>query len=497
MGSNVERDEFTASEARLFDERLQTSLTVLQELLRQPGFGSGELSLGAELETYIADGDGHVLSINQQIMEDLQDTQMKPELNRFNIEYNLTPLPLPGQPLHALEQQLLQAIARLQEGAAAHQGRIISIGILPTLLPDELGEHAMTDLPRYRALEQSLRRLRGEEDFTVEIHGDDSIRVSSSHVVLEGANTSYQLHLRVEPERYADTFNTLQLVTPLVLAVAANSPLFLQRRLWDETRIALFKQSVDCRMRGTGRWRQPSRVTFGEGWVRRSAWELFAEAVALHPPIIPLNSDTPPEEWQPGTGPPALSELRMHMSTVWPWNRAVYDPAYGGHLRVEIRALPSGPTPCDMVANSALILGLVLGLRDEVNELLSAIPFRYAEYNFYRAAQSGLDARLLWPHRKHHRMVELPVVELLETLLPYARSGLRSAGVAGADCDPYLAIIRDRLAARTNGACWQRRVLERLEQRGASRYDACRLMLRHYCEAAASNRPVASWPTEV
>jgi hypothetical protein len=35
--------------------------------------------------------------------------------------------------------------------------------------------------------------------------------------------------------------------------------------------------------------------------------------------------------------------LARHQSTVWRWNRAIYDPALGGHLRIEMRALPAGP----------------------------------------------------------------------------------------------------------------------------------------------------------
>lgn len=496
MGSIIERDAFTAADFRLFGRRLRASLGILRDVLAQPGFGTGPATIGAELETYIADGDGRVLNINQALVDELQDPQLQLELNRFNIEYNLAPLELQDWPLHALEQQLLQVLARLQSAAAAHQGCIIPIGILPTLRAEDLGEHAMTDLPRYRALEHELKRLRGE-DFSVEIHGDDTIRVSSSHVVLEGANTSYQLHLRVAPEDYADTFNTIQLVTPLVLALGANSPLFLQHCLWEETRIALFKQAVDCRMRGSGRWRQPSRVAFGQGWVRRGAWELFAETVALHQPIMPVNGEGPLEGWQLGSGAPALRELRLHMGTVWPWNRAVYDPAYGGHLRVEMRALPSGPSAVDMVANTALLLGLVAGLREDIDDWLSAMPFRYAEYNFYRAAQHGLAARLLWPHRRHHRLEEVAIVTLLERLLPYASQGLRSLGVAEADSAPYLSVIEHRLAARLNGARWQREVMQGLERQGLERLEACHRMLARYGEASRANRPVASWPREV
>jgi len=42
---------------------------------------------------------------------------------------------------------------------------------------------------------------------------------------------------------------------------------------------------------------------------------------------------------------PLLSALRMHNGTVWRWNRACYGVADGiAHLRIENRALPSGPT---------------------------------------------------------------------------------------------------------------------------------------------------------
>ena len=75
---------------------------------------------------------------------------------------------------------------------------------------------------------------------------------------------------------------------------------------------------------------------------------------------------------------------------------AGHDDAHGGHLRIEMRALPAGPTAVDMVANAALFIGLAEGLRPQVDTLLPALPFSLAEYNFYRAAQHGLEARLVW-----------------------------------------------------------------------------------------------------
>lgn len=87
-------------------------------------------------------------------------------------------------------------------------------------------------------------------------------------------------------------------------------------------RVALFKQSVDDRGR-TGPRRRVARTALGTGWLR---------------------------------------ELRLHQGTVWRWNRAIYDPASGGHLRIEMRALPAGPTVIDMMATSAFLIGLSLWL---------------------------------------------------------------------------------------------------------------------------------------
>jgi hypothetical protein len=56
------------------------------------------------------------------------------------------------------------------------------------------------------------------------------------------------------------------------------------------------------------------------------------ESVRLHEPLLPFVSDAPVGRGHPGV--PPLDELRLHQGTVWRWNRAVYDPAAGGHLRI-------------------------------------------------------------------------------------------------------------------------------------------------------------------
>jgi hypothetical protein len=158
-------------------------------------------------------------------------------------------------------------------------------------------------------------------------------------VGLEGANSSFQVHLR---DRFADHFNAAQLAAGPVLAVAGNSPTFLGHRLWQEARVALFKQAVDDRDASGRCSRRLSRVAFRTGWITSGPLELLEESMRLHEPVLPVLGPEQPLDRLDGGGVPALDELRLHQGTVWRWNRAIYDPAGAGHLRIELRALPLG-----------------------------------------------------------------------------------------------------------------------------------------------------------
>ena len=177
---------------------------------------------------------------------------------------------------------------------------------------------------------------------------------------------------------------------------------------------------------------------------------------------------------------PQLAELRLHESTVWHWNRPVFDPASGGHLRIELRTLPAGPSIVDMLANSAWLLGLAAGLQPMLDELLPALPFDLARHNFYTAARDGLAARLVWPLGRSPAPRELSVIEL-------ARRGVEST-----EAEHWLAVMDERMAVGCNGASWQLAALARLETR-MSRSAALRALLELYIEHQVSGRSVAEW----
>ena len=396
MGAELTRETFTEQDYARFRERLERCLSDLGELLGRPGFGAGPATIGAELELCLVDDAARPLPRNQAVLDLAADPRITLELNRYNLELNASPVPLAGRPFTALAGELGPLLDRAGDAARAQHGRIALIGILPTLGPAHLDLGMVTDAARYRALDRGLRRLhRGP--FRIRIAGAEPLELTTEHVTAEGANTSFQLHLRVAPGEFTRVYNAAQLATAPVLAVAGNSPTFLGRRLWEETRIALFKQSVEDRDRAGPR-RGPPRAAFGTGWLRGGALELFTESVRRHEPLLPFVSDGPA-----GCGVPPLDELRLHQGTVWRWNRAIYDPTAGGHLRIEMRALPAGPTVTDMLANAAFLIGLTLWLAGRDERWTYAVPFERAEHGFYRAAQHGLAAELSWPAEPRRR----------------------------------------------------------------------------------------------
>ncbi|MEV5413241.1 glutamate--cysteine ligase [Thermopolyspora sp. NPDC052614] len=482
MGKDLDKEHFSEAEFARFGERLEHSLAALRELLDRPGFGAGPPTIGAELELFLVTPDGRPLKRNKAVRETVGDDRVALELGAYNIEVNLTPRPLAGRPFADLAAELREVMLAVDEAAAPEGGGQVPIGILPTLREFDFTGDAMTNERRYRALSRGIRRVRAEP-FFVTISGAERLDLRVVDVILESANTSWQIHLRTPPADFARVYNAAQLATAPVLAVSGNSPLFLGRRLWEETRIALFEESADDRDEERP-WRREGRVHFGPDWVRHGAEELFAWGVREFEPLLPvLDDEEDPLDVVRRGGVPRLDELRTHQGTVWQWNRPVYDPADGGHLRVEMRALPSGPSVPDMTANAAFLLGLVVELAEREPE---GFAFAEAYRNFYRAARDGLAARLFWPGHEE----EVPAPALVRELVPLARAGLERSGVEPADADAALEVIRWRAETGRTGARWQREAITALGNDPMSWAQ----MVNRYRELALTHRPVHTWP---
>lgn len=488
MGRNITREDFDEQDYARFGTRLEECLRDLRLAIEQPGFGVGAATIGAELEIFLVDAAGRPLPESQAVRTAAADHRVTPELNKFNLELNATPTRLAGNSFSTLGGELESLLAKVAGAAERYSGRIAMIGILPTLNRADLGPEMVTDMPRYRALLNGLRRLR-QGAIHIKIDGDDPLDLTADDVSLEGANTSYQLHLRVDPDDFARVYNAVQLAIAPVLAISGNSPTFLGHRLWAETRVALFKQAVEDRS-GSGPRRRPARTALGTGWVRSGALELLTETVRLYPAVLPVV--TAKAASSPGPWPPPLDELRLHEGTVWRWNRAIYDPGAGGHLRIEMRALPAGPTVIDMMANSAYLIGLTLWLGDQDQHWTYALPFERADASFHRAAAAGLAADLSWPAGGDQYRT-LPAARLVPELIPAAREGLVKADVAAQEADELLDVISERARSGQTGAAWQRATLA-AAMKNRDTDDAFAYLLSRYLECAATGRPVHTWP---
>src|SRR5215813_11496253 len=491
MGTDIDQEEFGDRDYQRFAERLEECLATLRQLLERPGFGAGPATAGAELELFLVDAAARPLPHNQAIRAAVGDPRITVELDRFNLELNASPVPLAGRPFAALGSELNVLLDQVADAVRGRAGRPALIGILPTLRLADLGPGGMTDLPRYRALNTGLRRLR-QDPFRIRIAGADPLELASEDVTLEGANSSFQVHLRVDPADFTRTYNAVQLATAPVLAVSGNSPTFLGHRLWEETRVALFKQVVDDRQ-AQGVRRRPARTALGTGWLRNGALELFTQSVRLHQPLLPMLGDLDQRPHGAGWQAPPLHELRLHQGTVWRWNRAIYDPASGGHLRIEMRALPAGPTVIDMLANAAFLIGLSLWLAEQDEQWTYAVSFERADECFHQAAKHGLSAQLSWPKIGRDRMRVVRAAELVPELIPAAQQGVLATGVSAEEADGRLSVIAQRAATGQTGAAWQREALAAAGQE-RDRRAAIALMFQRYLENAATAQPVHTWP---
>ncbi|MCY4643583.1 MAG: glutamate-cysteine ligase family protein [Bacteriovoracales bacterium] len=487
MGRQLKLKDFTPKDYEEFSIRLHTQLQELREGIKGSSFNKRHFSLGAELEVYLVDDEGRPANVNEEILEAARDPRLTPEINRYNLELNFTPVDgCHGALFNPLEKEMYSLFDTVQGHARKLGADIVPIGILPTLEKGHLEEGSMmTDRDRYHALRKSLC---GPEDkpYKINITGLDTLTLSGKGVCVEGANTSFQIHLRLPADEFTDYFNAAQLATPLFLALSANSPLVLGHRLWQESRIALFKQSVDFRDHENPEWKQPSRVSFGYGWARKEAWELFMESVALYPPLLPVINDL--DESDSTT----LFELCLHHGTIWPWNRAVYGAGDEGHLRIEFRSLPAGPSIVDMMANAVLAIGLTLGFKDTIDYYSARLPFRFAEYNFYRAAQRGLGARLIWPKVGQGGVLERPITDIIQEFLPVAREGLKRLETCPDEIDRLWKIVEQRFEKRTTGAKWQ---LDRFEhyRKNCSVEESCHRMLVDYRNNMMARGSVVDW----
>ncbi len=450
MGEHSVQETIDPEQVRAFTQAILRDLRALEAVLQSDLIERGVRRVGVEQEMFIVDADYRPLPIAHELQAALGDSRFTTELARFNFEANLTPRFLHGSFLKELEVDLQDVLDTVRRCAESFDAHVLLTGILPTLRHEDLGLGNLTPESRFRQMNNAISRLRGGS-FPVRISGIEDFETVHDSVMIESANTSLQLHLQVGPEEFSRLYNLAQLITAPLLAAATNSPVLLGRRLWHETRVALFERAIDERSSAQMERGLLSRVSFGDNWVRDSALEIFRENLARFHVIMTRNPGPDPMAAVKLGAPPDLSALMLHNGTVWRWNRPCYGVADGvAHLRIENRVLPAGPTVLDEVANAALFYGMMLALDTRYGDVSSNVSFNDIKVTFVAAAQHGIKAGFTWIDGRTVAARDL----LLNELIPAAEEGLQSVSAPAEDIDRYLGTIRERCAAGRTGSSW-------------------------------------------
>lgn len=475
-----------------FVSNLLQDMQALEYMLHNKFFETGVTRIGAEQEMCLIQKKSFKAApIALEIIEILKDNPwLDTELAKFNLEINLDPRVFTGSALKDMENETKDKLNAIKKELAQFQSDILLTGILPTLHKNDLESHNLTPRERYKLLVESLSAQLLGQAFELRIQGIDELLLRSHTPLLEAANTSFQVHLQIDPDHFVPYYNIAQALTAPVLGISANSPIVFGRRLWHESRIALFQQALDVRTTHEHMRERSPRVNFGSDWVHHSILDIYREDIARFRSLIyPETNENAMEAVLEGKIP-KLSALQVHNSTVYRWNRPCYGISDTGkpHLRIENRVLPAGPTVADEIANAALWLGAVVGCVKEWGDIRGKMSWEDVRDNFEKAARFGIDSKFTWFKDKKIAVTDL----VKEELIPLAKEGLAAQGIHSNDIDFYMDIISQRAKLHLNGARWQLRAFTKLKKE-TSMDEAITVMTSAIYENQKLGKPVHTW----
>ena len=447
-----------------FVRHLLNDVEALQHMLDHDWFETSPIRIGAEQEMCILyDRTFKPAPIAIEVLENMKDLPwVETELARFNLEINLDPRTFTGNCFSELEQELHSKIGLIRERLKPFRSDLILTGILPTLRKYDLEMHNLTPKKRYRALMESINDQLLGSSYELRLVGIDELLVKHDSPLLEACNTSFQVHLQVSPADFVHTHNISQALAAPVMAIAANSPIVFGRRLWHESRIALFQQALDTRTTHDHMRERSPRVNFGNDWLDQSILEIYKEDIARFRVLLAGDVEEDSSQIINKGKVPRLRALQVHNSTVYRWNRPCYGISPNGkpHLRIENRVLPAGPTIIDEVANAAFWLGAVTGMARHCSDITKQLSFADIKDNFVKAARYGIDATFTWLNDQKLGACDL----ILKELIPIAREGLEIQQIDPSDIDRTLHIIEERAKSHRNGARWMLKAYSNLKQ---------------------------------
>lgn len=478
-----------AERQREFTSAVLADLRALDRMIAEGRFETGVRRIGAEQEMFLLDDQWAPARGALTLLDKLRpDPHYTTELGLFQLEANCDPQEFRGDGLARMHAQLDHLVGQARAAARELGMEVVLMGILPTMRQSDLGLDGMVPSRRYLQLNKVLTAMRGGR-FQFAIKGLDELTLSHDSVMVEACNSSFQVHLQVSPDEFARYYNLAQLLAAPIMSVSSNSPILFGKRLWAETRIALFQQAVDTRSKSSSMREQEARVSFGTRWVRQSVVEIFKEDIARFRPLVGTDLDEDPMAMLDRGVAPQLKALRLHNGTVYRWNRACYGIHEGKpHLRIENRIMPAGPSTLDEIANAALWTGLMVELGHRLDDVHRRIDFDDAGANFYTAAREGIASHFTWLDGEEISARQL----MLERLLPFAEAGLHRQGIDPADIKRYLGVIEERTRTARTGARWQLSSWNSLRDRSTAA-ERANAVVAATVARQETGRPVSEW----
>jgi len=476
-----------------FIRSLLNDIRSLEYMLEHDWFEKAITRFGSELEMVLIDKSTlKPRNIAMDVIDKMNSVKwLETELAQFNLELNLTPRELKGNNFQLMEKEIQQKLSKLDKVLNSMDATYILTGILPTIQKFHLNKENLTPRERYYALLDAIKQLNLGKDFELKIFGIDELYVKHDTPLLEAANTSWQVHLQVEAREFVPMYNLAQTLAAPVMAVAANSPIVFGKRLWHESRIAMFEQSLDTRDTHEHMREQATRVSFGSDWLNDSILDIYKDDISRFKVL--LSNIAEEDSWEKilKKEAPELTSLLVHNSTVYRWNRPQYGIGKDGkpHLRIENRVFAAGPTVVDQMSNAAFWLGAMKGMAMHYDDIRKHIVFSALRDNFGRAARFGLEADLSWLKGKKIHVREL----LKKELIPLAYEGLKACKIDQSDIDKYLGIIQERVKKKTNGAIWMLNSYENLLKSNISKDENLSVLTNSIMKNQKTNEPIHTW----
>ncbi|HHH55023.1 MAG TPA: CBS domain-containing protein, partial [Bacteroidetes bacterium] len=476
-----------------FLKALLDDVQALEFMLKNDWFESDVQRIGAEQEMVLVDKQYFKPSlIGPEVIDNLQNKYkwIETELAKFNIETNLNPRVFEKKAFSEMEKEISEYLKITQKELDKYNSQIVLTGVLPTIRKFDLELKNLTPKERYKALMEAINKQLLGQSYELKILGIDELIVKHDSPLIEACNTSFQVHLQINPNEFVKMYNISQVLAAPTMAIAANSPLVFGKRLWHETRIALFQQALDTRSSHEHLRERSPRVRFGNDWVNDSILDIYKDDITRFRVLLSTDISENSLEKIDKNEIPKLMALNVHNSTVYRWNRACYGISDTGkpHLRIENRVLPAGPTVVDEMANAAFWLGAMTGMAAEIEDIRDHISFADARDNFGKAAKFGIDTKLTWFNDEKIGPNRL----ILEKLLPLAEKGLRLKNVNEKDIKKYLGVIEKRAQKHMNGARWQLRAFTKLKEKGTDD-QALSILTAAMIENQKDNIPVSEW----